>query len=158
MICNISSNFIGPFLGTCHCRKLGPSIEKFLVSLVSPSGRLPSSVKDQLACWLSRKFTLLLFSFLLLLIACFCRSLSSYLSQRILVWNSELKRNVFTRFLCRGYLTVNQLVPKRWRWDRTWYFWQDNLANVMNCSRKKTFILFSCPGQLNRWPCHSLTH
>ena len=54
MICNISSNFIGPFLGTCHCRKLGPSIEKFLVSLVSPSGRLPSSVKDQLACWLSR--------------------------------------------------------------------------------------------------------
>ena len=56
MICNIFSNlsFIGPFLGNCHCRKLGPSIEKFLVSLVSPSGRLPSSVKDQLACWLSR--------------------------------------------------------------------------------------------------------
>ena len=72
MICNIFSNlsFIGPFLGNCHCRKLGPSIEKFLVSLVSPSGRLPSSVKDQLACWLSKNFTFLLFSFLLLSIAC----------------------------------------------------------------------------------------
>ena len=72
MICNIFSNlsFIGPFLGNCHCRKLGPSIEKFLVSLVSPSGRLPSSVKDQLACWLSRNFTFLRFSFLLLSIAC----------------------------------------------------------------------------------------
>ena len=71
MICNIFSNlsFIGPFLGNCHCRKLGPSIEKFLVSLVSPSGRLPSSVKDQLACWLSRNFTFLRFSFLLLSIA-----------------------------------------------------------------------------------------
>ena len=70
MICNISSNFIGPFLGTCHCRKLGPSIEKFLASLVSPSGRLSSSVKDQSACWLSRIFTFLRFSFLLLSIAC----------------------------------------------------------------------------------------
>ena len=70
MICNISSYFIGPFLGTCHCRKLGPSIEKFLVSLVSPSGRLPSSVKDQLAYWLSKNFTFLRFSFLLLSIAC----------------------------------------------------------------------------------------
>ena len=63
-------SFIGPFLGDCHCRKLGPSIEKFLVSLVSPSGRLPSSVKDQLACWLSRNFTFFRFSLLLLSIAC----------------------------------------------------------------------------------------
>ena len=63
-------SFIGPFLGNCHCRKLGPSIEKFLASLVSPSGRLPSSVKDQLAYWLSKNFTFLRFSFLLLSIAC----------------------------------------------------------------------------------------
>ena len=56
MICNIFSNlsFIGPFLGNYQCRKLGPSIERFLVCFVSPSGGLPSSVKDQLACWLSR--------------------------------------------------------------------------------------------------------
>ena len=60
--------FFGPFLGNYRCRKLGPSIERFLVCFGSPSGRLPSS--DKLACWLSRKFTFLLFSFLLLSIAC----------------------------------------------------------------------------------------
>ena len=32
------------------------------------------------------------------------------------------------------------------------------LKNANDLTNMVTLHLFSCPGQLNRWPCHSLTH
>ena len=125
MICNIFSNlsFIGPFLGNCHCRKLGPSIEKFLVSLVSPSGRLPSSVKDQSACWLSRNFTFLRFSFLLLSIACWpwCCKNSFFVILFLSVISNEWSSS--DKSFCDFYVNhpesifIIKISSQKWKWS-----------------------------------------
>ena len=79
----------------------------------------------------------------------FCRWMSSYLREintcQIIskFWMSMSNVNsMITRFCCRGCLTFTQLVPKRWMWDRTWYFWQDNLANVWIAAGIKCVIVY----------------
>ena len=84
--------------------------------------------------------------------ALFCLiSNSSVVHELLFLLESVVRSHIEYIFLCREF-SLRFLALFSFLFHFNVYNWS------FLCSRYDVSDLFSCPGQLNRWPCHSLTH